>query len=63
LIIAASFSAIMVVGALVLVKVTDGITEASMTRSPSRPCVGRKSAAHSACFACTAYSLHGEVSP
>jgi len=25
--------------------------------------VGRKSAAHSACFACTAYSLHAGVSP
>jgi hypothetical protein len=37
LIIAAPFSAIMIVGALVLVEVTDGITEASMTHSPSRP--------------------------
>src|SRR3984893_2054041 len=36
-IIAAPFSAIMMVGALVLVEVTVGITEASMTRSASRP--------------------------
>jgi hypothetical protein len=28
----------MIVGALVLVEVTAGITEASMTRSPSSPC-------------------------
>jgi len=28
----------MIVGALVLVEVTAGITEASMTRSPSIPC-------------------------
>ena len=33
LIIAAPFSAIMIVGALVLVELTAGITEASMTRS------------------------------
>jgi hypothetical protein len=32
-----AFSAIMIVGALVLVEVTTGITEASMTRGPSRP--------------------------
>jgi hypothetical protein len=36
-IIAAPFSAIMIVRALVLVEVTAGITEASMTRSPSSP--------------------------
>src|SRR6185312_913702 len=36
-IIAAPFSAIMIVGALVLVEVTAGITEASMTLSPSSP--------------------------
>jgi hypothetical protein len=38
LIIAAPFSAIMIVGALVLVEVTAGITEAWMTLSPSEPC-------------------------
>ena len=37
LIIAAPFSAIMIVGALVLVEVTAGITEASMTRSLRAP--------------------------
>jgi hypothetical protein len=38
LIISAPLSAIMIVGALVLVEVTDGITEASMTRNASIPC-------------------------
>ena len=37
LIIAAPFSAIMIVGALVLVELTAGITEASMTRSAVEP--------------------------
>ena len=37
LIIAAPFSAIMIVGALVLVELTAGITEASTTRSASSP--------------------------
>jgi hypothetical protein len=40
-IIAAPFSAIMIVGALVLVEVMAGITEASMTGSPSSPCPRR----------------------
>jgi hypothetical protein len=37
LIIAAPFSAIMIVGALVFVELTAGITEASMIRSASSP--------------------------
>jgi len=37
LIIAAPFSAIMIVGALVFVELTAGITEASTTRSASSP--------------------------
>jgi hypothetical protein len=37
LIIAAPFSAIMIVGALVFVELTAGIAEASMIRSASRP--------------------------
>lgn len=37
-IIAAPCSAIIMVGALVLVEVTAGITDASITRSPSMPC-------------------------
>jgi hypothetical protein len=38
-----TFSAMMMVGALVLVEVTAGITEASMTRSPSSPCASNSS--------------------
>jgi hypothetical protein len=33
----------MIVGAFVLVEVTAGITEASMTRSPSSPCTRNSS--------------------
>jgi hypothetical protein len=38
LIVSVPFSAIMIVGALVLVEAIAGITEASMTRKPSSPC-------------------------
>jgi hypothetical protein len=41
LIIAAPFSAIMIVGALVFVELTAGITEASTTRSASSPWLRR----------------------
>jgi len=50
-IIAAPFSAIIMVGELVLPEVIDGITEASATRKPSMPITRRRAPSSSAIVA------------